>query len=143
MNMYQFDTYQFWLNIGNSLNIMRPYIDYENDVNLIKKNYYVKLNSEIEEANKIIAILELEISELEEKTKILINTNLEKTFSKKMNNNTYNFMLRNTSNIAKCILTFEEEKCKFNKLTIANLFEQKQYQYELILKLHTLASNIF
>jgi hypothetical protein len=87
--------------------------------------------------------LELEISELEEKTKILINTNLEKTFSKKMNNNTYNFMLRNTSNIAKCILTFEEEKCKFNKLTIANLFEQKQYQYELILKLHTLASNIF
>jgi hypothetical protein len=44
MNMYQFDTYQFWLNIGNSLNIMRPYIDYENDVKLIKKNYYLKLN---------------------------------------------------------------------------------------------------
>ena len=135
--------YQTWLNIGNSINIAYPCIDYENDIELIKHNYYSKLNSEIEEANKIIVILNLEISELEEKTKFLINENINKTFSKKMNNNTYNFMLRNTSNLAKCIITFEEEKCKFNKLTIANLVEQKKYQEKLILKLHTLACNIF
>ena len=136
-------SYQTWLNIGNSVNIVRPYIDYENDIELIKRNYYLKLNREIEEANKIIVTLNSEISELEEKTQFLINENLNKTFSKKMNNNTYNFMLRNTSNLAKCIITFEEEKCKFNKLTIANLNEQKQYQETLILTLHTLASNIF
>jgi len=137
------DDYQLWLNIGNSLDIMQPHIDYENDMELIKKNYYAKLNREIEEANKILKKLISEIEDLEEKNKMLINENLEKTFSKKMNNNTYNFMLRNTSNLAKCIITFEEEKCKFNKLTIANLIDQKQYQEKLMVKLHTLASNIF
>ena len=137
------DTYQIWLNIGNSINVVRPYIDYENDIELIKRNYYLKLNSEIEEATKIIATLDAEISELEEKTRFLINENLERTFSKKMNSNTYNFMLRNTSNLAKCIVTFEEEKCKFNKLTIANLTDQRQCQETLILNLHTLAANIF
>jgi hypothetical protein len=136
---------EVFLNIGKQMASNEPYevtnvLITKKTVEEYKKNYKDKLELQLARIKKTVFDLEVEIFELERK-----NNNILSGFSNKKYSSSARNFLSNNNMLLKYFLSLnnlETEKFKLNSITLQNLKEQYEIQYDIYIRTEQLLNNL-
>jgi hypothetical protein len=136
---------EVFLNIGKQMASNEPYevtnvLITKKTVEEYKKNYKDKLELQLARIKKTVFDLEVEIFELERK-----NNNILSGFSNKKYSSSARNFLSNNNMLLKYFLSLnnlETEKFKLNSITLQNLKEQYDIQYDIYIRTEQLLNNL-
>ena len=105
-----------------------------------KKNYRNKLELQLASIKKNVCDLEVEIFDLERKNSIILSNFSNKKYS----SSTRNFLSNNSLllNYFLSLKNLESEKFKLNSITLQNLKEQHEIQYNIYNRTEELLNNL-
>ena len=137
--------FEVFLNIGKKMDsnekcVITNISDTTKNIEYYKKNYRNKLELQLASIKKNVFDLEVEIIELERKNSIILSNFSNKKYS----SSTRNFLSNNglLLNYFLSLKNLDSEKFKLNSITLQNLKEQHETQYNIYNRTEELLNNL-
>ena len=137
--------FEVFLNIGKKMDsnekcVITNISDTTKNIEYYKKNYRNKLELQLASIKKNVCDLEVEIFDLERKNSIILSNFSNKKYS----SSTRNFLSNNSLllNYFLSLKNLESEKFKLNSITLQNLKEQHETQYNIYNRTEELLNNL-
>ena len=137
--------FEVFLNIGKKMDsnekcVITDISNTTKNIDYYKKNYRNKLELQLASIKKNVFVLEVEIFELERKNSIILSNFSNKKYS----SSTRNFLSNNSLllNYFLSLKNLDSEKFKLNSITLQNLKEQHETQYNIYNRTEELLNNL-
>ena len=137
--------FEVFLNIGKKMDsnekcVITNISNTTKNIEYYKKNYRNKLELQLASIKKNVFVLEVEIFELERKNSIILSNFSNKKYS----SSTRNFLSNNSLllNYFLSLKNLDSEKFKLNSITLQNLKEQHETQYNIYNRTEELLNNL-
>ena len=137
--------FEVFLNIGKKMDsnekcVITDISNTTKNIDYYKKNYRNKLELQLASIKKNVFDLEVEIIELERKNSIILSNFSNKKYS----SSTRNFLSNNglLLNYFLSLKNLDSEKFKLNSITLQNLKEQHETQYNIYNRTEELLNNL-